>query len=58
MVLAELVGAGKTYQQCYERAKKLKLKKADKAASKAISEQLYSTAAHARSGKLLSLQAQ
>ena len=37
MVLSELVGSGKSYQDCYKRAKALKLKKADKEVSKAIS---------------------
>lgn len=40
MVLAELVGAGKTYQDCYKRAKALKLKKANKEISKALSNKL------------------
>lgn len=40
MVLAELVGSGKTYQDCYKRAKALKLKKANKEISKAISTKL------------------
>ena len=40
MVLAELVGGNKTFQDCYKRAKILKVKKADKEMSKAISTDL------------------
>jgi hypothetical protein len=40
MMLAELVGGGKTYQEVHKRAKQLKVKKADREKSKAISGQL------------------
>jgi len=40
--LAELVGGGKTYKECYKRAKLLKLKKGTVAQAKEISSNLLS----------------
>lgn len=46
MVLAELIGGNKTFQDCYKRAKVLKVKKADKEMSKTISTELQNAKRH------------